>query len=958
MCGISGIFAYRDSAPPVDREELLRVREAMIKRGPDGAGLWVSNDTRAGLAHRRLSIIDLSDAGAQPMSTPDAMVTVTFNGEIYNFRALRGELEAKGYRFGTNTDTEVLLWLYEDRGAEMVHALRGMYAFAIWDERKKGLFLARDPFGIKPLYYSDDGRSLRFASQAKALLKGGNVDTREEPAGYVGFFVWGSIPEPYTLYKGIRAVPAGSTVWVGAAGPEPPKSFFSVCSEYHRAADSPIAPGTDYREYLAEAVRDSIRHHLVSDVPVGVFLSAGLDSSTIASHAASVSDAELHALTLGFAEFKGTHDDEVPMAQTTARELGLRHHVRWIRSEEFEHDMQELLDAMDQPSIDGVNTYFVSKAAAEAGMKVALSGLGGDELFGGYPSFRQVPALARGLAWARGVPALGRWLRRITAPLVSRLTSPKYAGLLEYGSSFAGAYLLRRSLFMPWELADFLDRDMFAQGWQELRSLDSLEASIGGLASDRLKVSALEIDWYMRNQLLRDADWAGMAHSIEIRVPLVDVTLFRQLAPLLAARNPPRKIDLARTPENPLPPALLTRSKTGFLVPVRAWLSKRAGSRSVERGLRGWAHTVLPYRARFRILSLITDAFGGRGGIALYGRDVLSALCNHPGAGQVVAIPRLMPDPPEQLPERLSYLTGGLGGRLNYVLAIVGLLMRDRRFDLIVCGHINLMPLAYLASRVIRAPIVLFIYGIDAWNPTDSRVANCAARRAARVVSISRLTATKFLSWSGVPSECVDILPNAIHAEWYGTGPRSETLLSRHGLHARTVILTIGRLVSAERYKGFDEVLEVLGDLSMEVPNISYLIVGDGSDRERLEGRVSELGLRDRVRFAGYIAESEKAEYFRLADAYVMPSRGEGFGFVLLEAMACGIPVVASKVDGGREALSDGALGTLVEPSNREELKHAVLEALKRPREIPKGLEHFSYEKFELRCHRIIDGIL
>src|ERR1019366_4827611 len=237
MCGIAGIFAYRDPAPPVDRDELLRIREAMIKRGPDGAGLWVSDDGRIGLAHRRLTIIDLTDGGAQPMATADGNFRIIFNGEIYNYRELRKELEAKGYRFHSASDTEVLLHLYADRGEDMVHALRGMYAFALWDERRKGLFLARDPFGIKPLYYADDGRTLRFASQVKALLCGGAITRDPEPAGHAGFFVWGSVPEPFTLYKAVRAIPAGARLWVDGGGPRGPTAFFSIAEEFAKARD-------------------------------------------------------------------------------------------------------------------------------------------------------------------------------------------------------------------------------------------------------------------------------------------------------------------------------------------------------------------------------------------------------------------------------------------------------------------------------------------------------------------------------------------------------------------------------------------------------------------------------------------------------------------------------------------------------------------------------------------------
>src|SRR5450756_474752 len=197
MCGIAGIFAYRDHAPPVDQAELLRIREHMINRGPDGAGLWLSSDNRVGLAHRRLAIIDLSDTGAQPMATADGQLRITFNGEIYNYRALRKELEAKGVRFRSESDTEVLLHLYANRGMDMVHALRGMYAFGIWDERKKGLFLARDPLGIKPLYFAEGGGSFRFASQVRALLAGNGIGATPDPAGHVGFYLWGHVPDPY-----------------------------------------------------------------------------------------------------------------------------------------------------------------------------------------------------------------------------------------------------------------------------------------------------------------------------------------------------------------------------------------------------------------------------------------------------------------------------------------------------------------------------------------------------------------------------------------------------------------------------------------------------------------------------------------------------------------------------------------------------------------------------------------
>ncbi len=590
MCGVAGIYAYGADAPPVDEHALLAVRDSMVARGPDDAGLWVSGDRRVGLAHRRLSIIDLSPAGAQPMMYGLGELRISFNGEIYNYEALRAELVAQGRQFRSHSDTEVLLHLYDRDGPDMVHALRGMYAFAIWDEAKRGLFLARDPFGIKPLYYADDGATVRVASQVKALLAGGAVDRVEEPAGHIGFFLWGYVPEPYTLFRRVRALPAGSTLWIDRHGLREPVRFFSAAAELARAAEeSTNEPADAVVDRLREALADSVRHHLVADVPVGVFLSSGLDSSTILGLAAEQASEPLCTVTLAFDEYTGTAMDEAPLAEETARVYGARHQTRSVRKADFAAEHDALVAAMDQPSIDGVNTYFVSKVTAGTGLKVAMSGLGGDELFGGYPSFGQIPKLVKTLGPLRPLRELGRGFRIVAAPVVRTFTSPKYASLFEYGTSYGDAYLLRRSLFMPWELPDVLDGEMVREGWGELDTLARVAGGPDRLGSERAKVSALEIDWYMRNQLLRDADWAGMAHSLEIRVPLIDIVLFRALAPMLCAVHPPAKRDMALTPRQPLPRAVLDRPKTGFVVPVREWLHGGGGG---ERGLRGWAKRV------------------------------------------------------------------------------------------------------------------------------------------------------------------------------------------------------------------------------------------------------------------------------------------------------------------------------------------------------------------------------
>ena len=525
------------------------------------------------------------------MQDAEGRFTVSFNGEIYNYRALRGKLEAKGYRFRSQCDTEVLVHLYAEKGSAMVEDLRGMYALALWDADRRGLFLARDPYGIKPLYYAADGQCLRVASQVKALLAGGGLNTVPEPAGHAGFFLFGHVPDPYTLYKGIRALPAGHTLWADDAGVERPERFADVSTALAQGEEHKYQGSTqEARRRLREALMDSVRHHLVADVEVGLFLSAGLDSATLCA-LMSEQNASLRTVTLGFEEYRGTHRDEVPLAEDIAARYGARHETVWVCQQDFADAHDDLLSAMDQPTIDGVNTYFVSRAARRAGLKVALSGVGGDELFGGYPSFDQVPLILRTLGRVPGLQTVGRGVRALMDSAVRGFTSPKYAGVLEYGTDYGGAYLLRRSLFMPWELPDVLGSDLAEAGLEALQPRLRLNATAEGMKAAHMRVSALESGWYMRHQLLRDTDWASMAHALEVRTPLVDWKLLRDVGPLRAGRPDLGKKEMARASEG-LPKAVLQRKKTGFTVPVRQWLLKNRKGADVGRGLRGWAKHV------------------------------------------------------------------------------------------------------------------------------------------------------------------------------------------------------------------------------------------------------------------------------------------------------------------------------------------------------------------------------
>jgi phosphatidyl-myo-inositol dimannoside synthase len=359
-----------------------------------------------------------------------------------------------------------------------------------------------------------------------------------------------------------------------------------------------------------------------------------------------------------------------------------------------------------------------------------------------------------------------------------------------------------------------------------------------------------------------------------------------------------------------------------------------------------------------RIQVFVTEAFGGQGGISKFNRDLLTALCAHPDCESVTAFPRSMPLPPGPLPEKLDYVTDGLHGKVRYGACIAKRNLGRPRADLLICGHIHLLPLARMAQYLNSAPLTLVIHGVEAWQPTHSHLANRIARKLKTFMVVSALTKERFLEWTGLPPGHGFVLPDSVSFEEFGAGAPDDRLLDRYALRGRTVIMTLARLSREERYKGIDEVMETLPALAARFPNIAYLVAGEGNDRARLEQKAVDLGIKDRVVFPGYVPEEEKAAHYCLADAFVMPGWGEGFGIVYLEAMACGIPVVASKLDASREAVRNGELGILVDPKNPAELLAGITEALRRPKGIvPAGLEYFSFANFRRRCHGVVNEI-
>lgn len=355
-----------------------------------------------------------------------------------------------------------------------------------------------------------------------------------------------------------------------------------------------------------------------------------------------------------------------------------------------------------------------------------------------------------------------------------------------------------------------------------------------------------------------------------------------------------------------------------------------------------------PQRA-LNILALVTDAYGGHGGIAKQSRDVLEAMCADPDVARVVALPRAADHPLQPMPDKLIFDRAAAGGLTSYVAAMMRHMVAGPRFDIIYCAHLNLLPLARIAARLSRAPSVACLHGTEAWSPHKRAWSRHAARNTDLVMSVSQLTLDRFRQWCPVPLDRCVVVPNMVQLDAFAMTDRDEALARRLGLADRTVVMTLGRIDASEQAKGFDRVIEVLPRILRQRPDIAYLIVGRGDDRPRLERLAAEHGVSDRVVFAGEIAEAEKVAYYNLADAYVMPSVGEGFGLVFLEALACGLPCVASDIDGGREALREGKFGQLIDPFDADALEAAILQAISTPRQVPADLDYFGVASFERR---------
>jgi asparagine synthase (glutamine-hydrolysing) len=556
MCGIAGIIGSAFS-PEELRDRLTAIRDRLRHRGPDDEGAFFQPEAGTALGHTRLAILDLTSDGHQPMASNDGRYIIVFNGEIYNFRELRDHLEKLGEQFRTQSDTEVLLRLYQREGATCVNRLDGMFAFAVWDRVDQACFLARDPLGIKPLYFWRQGETLAFASEIRALLAADVGPKRICASALYNYLLYGSVQEPLTLVEDIVALPAGHTMF-WKRGDGRPRPYWQL-----QFGSEPMEP----REAVTltrAALEDSIRRHFVSDVPVGIFLSGGLDSTALVALAKACGFDRPTTLCISFDD---PAYNEGELAVETAKRFGTDHHDWCMTADEGRGLMGEFLNHIDQPSNDGFNTHCVAKFAHDQGLKVVLSGVGGDELFGGYTSFAMIPKLT---AWHRRLGAARRLAGVVSERFAKQQKFRRLGTYLQSEGRVSDAYWAVRGFFTPGE-AQALAKLFLGNEFNGKAPVLS-ESSTNGQAAMPDEISFLEMTRYMGNQLLRDSDVMSMAWGLELRTPLVDRKLIDNLGLIPAGQRlaSGKRLLLDAVPE--MPAHVLVHPKRGFRFPFEQWV--------------------------------------------------------------------------------------------------------------------------------------------------------------------------------------------------------------------------------------------------------------------------------------------------------------------------------------------------------------------------------------------------
>lgn len=989
MCGIAGLIDAQ--TPPAQRvAAVTRMCAAMQHRGPDDSGIDDATDATLGM--RRLAIFDPAN-GHQPMRSADGRFTLVFNGAIYNFRALRDELATAGWPFRTQCDTEVLLAAYTQWGDRCLARLRGMFAFAVWDDLERSLFLARDPFGIKPLYYRHCGTSLLFGSELNALVAAGSFSAEIDPLSVADYLAWLAVPAPRTIYRDVFSLRPGecATFCAGRLDIRTAWSFQSI-----PLVAKPCATQAEFTRELRDRLEDSIRAHVVADVPVGAFLSGGLDSAVVVGLMSRASSARLRTFSIVFDEVDFS---EAAAAEATARHFGTDHHASLLTGAQVAQDLPELLAALDQPTGDGINTYYASRAARTGGVTVALSGLGGDELFGGYPSFRDLPKINRWLPLWRSLP------NGLRQSIVTRLgrgdtRRKKLGDFLGHAQNFPELNSLQRRVFSQVTRRSLLGPDVLRS--LETRppfhpELSALTADLVG-AGDFETMSAWELRTYMADVLLRDSDVMSMRHSLELRVPFVDRPLIEWLwrQPAAFKTDPTHaKTPLIAATRDLLPPDLTTRRKRGFSLPFPVWMKRELrpfleetfSDSSVDRSglfarpaVQGqWQGFLAHHDTRewSRLWSLaVLVAFTNR-------RTAVPAPTVEPiriSSPQAAAPPTPTTPAARRRTTRSRTLLlapeifaseGGIPRILqSYLKALCDLAGEHDAVRLVAlndsivassevrrCASEKLEEWFVCSRdkpRFVRAALRLsrgcdrIICGHVAQLPVAWLAQRLNPRLRYYLVAHGievwrKFTFAEHLALRG--AEKIFCVSNYTRQELlqHCPLPDGRAVILPNALdpwftiaagiplaQCPPTILTVTRLTYADRYKGVQHLIEAMPAIRSALPRATLRIVGRGDDLPRLQALRNQLGLTaDAVEFLGYVNDQQLTAELRSCRLFALPSKSEGFGLVFLEAMAHSRPCLGVRAGGVPEVITANT-GALVDYGDVAALAAATVAALRR----------------------------
>lgn len=963
MCRIAGIVSIKLSKQNSIEHHVKMMANSMAHGGPDGEGFFFDQNLSLALAHRRLSLIDLSNAGQQPMFIDNQSIGIVYNGEIYNYLEIKHELKLLGHQFFSGTDTEVILRAYKQWGTNSFKKFNGMFAFAILDKRKDILILARDVAGIKPLYYSQNSNGFTFASEVKAFKHTG-FDFTENPDWKIYFLSFGFIPEPYTTLKDVFNLKPGHLITYHFKSKKiVQKQFESLVFSNHIQS----------KEVAIEKIRHELNlavdRHLISDAPIGMFLSGGIDSSILALLTAK-KHTQLKTLSLTFNE--NFYNEEAH--QNTIQKIINSHHKNYrVTQQDYLDAIPAIRNAFDQPSNDAINTWFITKAAKEEGLKAVLSGLGGDELFGGYPTFKRMGMI-------KNLRHLPLTLFKVAEHLpIERLKKLVYL----QDDSINNDYLALRGFYTPITISKLID----ATEGEITSCIQNFNYST---YQDTLKnteyASYIEQNIYMRSQLLKDTDYMSMQHGIEVRLPFLDkdfLKLSHQIDPRIKFAGPKPKQFLIDCFKDILPASIYQRKKMGFTFPFQEWNKKHPDiqklkshpNKTVANLASQFLNNQLHWSRCFALLQienqlpqkntlfLTLKTFSHTGGIEKLNR-ILMKVGTDLRAQHLIRFYAMSAydDEPDEKYVCANRFRGFNGHLISFIYNAV---IKAKRSDVVMLSHINLATVGLLIKLYSpKTKVYLQAHGIEVWRELNP-IKKLFLKKVDYILPVSAFTKQVLLDKHQVNGNKSLVLNNCIDPYFklnYNQQTRKKIRENLKLSSSNKIIFTLTRLSSYEKYKGYDQVIKAISILKQSIPTICYIIAGKYDDSEyiRIQQLIREFNVTEQVKLTGYINDDDISTYFGIADVFVMPSKKEGFGIVFIEALACGLPVIAGNQDGSVDALKNGELGELINPDSMEELLEAIQKTLKindtsyNLSLMKKTDEYFGYKNYKEKIKDII----